>query len=387
MRVLLTSTPGAGHLGPLFPFAFALRRAGHEVLLAAPVSAQSRVEKAGLAYLSFADPLEHHLVPHWEAARVAGPEEANDIVVRQIFGGVRARAALSGVELAIDAWRPHVVLRESCEFAGAVAAESREIPHARVGVGLAQTEDYVIRTAAPMVDELRAWAGLEPDPEGRKLAETPYFTLTPPALEAPGGPLPERILRFHDAAARPHPAPDPDAQPLVYVTFGTVAASLGLFPGFYRSVIEALAGLPVRIVMTVGDAADEAELGSLPANVSAKRWIPQAAILAKARAMVGHGGFGTTTGALLAGVPQVVVPLFADQPYNAARVEGLGVGLVATPEDPSSIRTALERVLAEPSFRRVAARVARESFALPPIDAVESSLLELIASARERRAA
>ena len=86
-------------------------------------------------------------------------------------------------------------------------------------------------------------------------------------------------------------------------------------------------------------------------------------------------------------MPQVVVPLFADQPYNAARVEGLGVGLVATPEDPGSIRTALERVLAEPSFRRVAAQVARESFALLPIDAVESSLLELIASARERRAA
>ena len=36
---------------------------------------------------------------------------------------------------------------------------------------------------------------------------------------------------------------------------------------------------------------------------------------------------------------------------------------------------------------RTQERVARESFALPPIDAVESSLLELIASARERRAA
>ena len=218
-----------------------------------------------------------------------------------------------------------------------------------------------------MVDELRAWAGLEPDPEGRKLAETPYFTLTPPALEAPGGPLPERILRFHDAAARPHPAPDPDAQPLVYVTFGTVAASLGLFPGFYRSVIEALAGLPVRIVMTVGDAADEAELGSLPANVSAKRWIPQAEILSKASAMVGHGGFGTTTGALLAGVPQVVVPLFADQPYNAARVEGLGVGLVATPEDPGSIRTAARararRAVVPPRRGAGGARVVR-----PPAD-------------------
>jgi UDP:flavonoid glycosyltransferase YjiC (YdhE family) len=382
MRVLLTSTPGAGHLGPLFPFAFALRRAGHEVLLAAPVSAQPRVERAGLAYLSFADPLDDHLLPHWEAARTAAPEEANGIVVGQIFGGARARAALPGVELAMDAWRPHVVLRETCEFAGAIAAEAREVPHARVAIGLAQTEDYVIRTAAPGLDELRAWVGLEPDPEGRRLREAPYLTLTPPALEAPGGPLPERVLRFHDAGARPHPAPDPDAPPLVYVTFGTVAAALGLFPGFYRSVIEALAGLPVRIVMTVGDAADEAELGSLPANVSAQRWIPQAGILAKASAMVGHGGFGTTTGALLAGVPQVVVPLFADQPYNAALVAELGAGLVADPEEPGTIREALVRVLAEPSFRGVAARVARESFALPPIDAVSSSLLELVELAR-----
>src|SRR6476469_9701805 len=142
MRVLMTSTPGAGHLGPLFPFAFALRRAGHEVLLAAPVSAQARAERAGLAYLSFADPLERHLVPYWEAARAADQEEAHEIVIGQIFGGVRARAALSGIEIAMDAWRPDVVLRESCEFVGAIAAEAREIPHARIGVGLALTESF-----------------------------------------------------------------------------------------------------------------------------------------------------------------------------------------------------------------------------------------------------
>src|SRR5215207_1775440 len=109
MRVLLTSTPGAGHIGPLVPFAQAIRRTGHEVLVAAPVSAQARLERAGLAYLSFADPLQRDLDPVW--ARVAGatPEGANEIVIREIFAGVRARAALSGVELAIDAWRPHVV--------------------------------------------------------------------------------------------------------------------------------------------------------------------------------------------------------------------------------------------------------------------------------------
>ena len=81
--------------------------------------------------------------------------------------------------------------------------------------------------------------------------------------------------------------------------------------------------------MTVGETADPAALGPLPAHVRAERWIPQAEVFAEADAMVGHGGFGTTMGALLAGVPQVVVPLFADQPYNAARVADLGAGLAA----------------------------------------------------------
>ena len=387
MRILFTSTPGAGHLGPLFPFAHALRRGGHEVLVAAPVSAQARVERAGLAYLSYADPLERDLSPHWERARAAGVDEANEIVIGQLYGGVRARAALPGVELAMDAWRPHVVVRESCELAGAIAAEARDIPVARVGIGLALTEDLVIRTAAPVLDELRAWAGLESDPEGRRLEEAPYLTLTPPSLDPPDAPTPSRTLRFHDAPLRPHSVRDPGEPPLVYVTFGTVAPTLGLFPELYRGVIDALADLRLRLVMTVGDAADPAELGPLPDNVRVERWIPQAEILGRASAIVGHGGFGTTLGALLASVPQVVVPMFADQPANARRIADLGAGLEADASRPESIRAAVQRVLAEGSYRATAAAVAREAFTLPPIESAESALRELVVAAKERRAA
>ena len=388
MRVLFTSTPGSGHLGPLFPFAHALRRAGHDVLVAAPFSAQARVERAGLPYLSFADPLPRDLDPHWEAVRAAPDgERANEIVLGQIFGGVRARSALPGVGLAIDAWRPHVVVRETCEFAGAVAAEARGLPHARIGIGLARTDDLAIRTAAPVLEPLRAAAGLEPDPAGRTLDAAPYLTLTPPSFEAPDLTLAARTLRFHDAAPRPHSVQDPAEPPLVYVTFGTVAPTLDLFPSLYRATIDALADLRLRLVVTVGEAADPAELGPLPANVRVERWIPQHEILARASAMVGHGGAGTTLGALLAGIPQVVVPLFADQPYNAERITALGAGLHASAQDPQSIRAAVRRVLAEGSFRAAAGAVAREAFSLPPIESAASALLELVQTAKERRAA
>jgi UDP:flavonoid glycosyltransferase YjiC (YdhE family) len=384
MRVLLASTAGAGHFGPLVPFAHALRRAGHEILVAAPISAQPRVERAGLPSISFADPLERDLAPVRERLRAATPDEANEIVLSETFGRVRSRAALPGVELAMDAWRPHVVLRDSCEFASAVAAEARELPVARVGPWLLAMEALALRLASPAVDELRWWAGLDPDPDGARLAASPYLTLTPPSVELPGGSEPAHTLRFHAPPPPLRAVRSADTPPLVYLTFGTVAAGLGYFPWLYRTVIDALADLPIRLLVTVGDAADPAALGWLPAHVRVERWIPQAEVFTEADVMVGHGGFGTTLGALLAGLPQVVVPLFADQPYNAQRIAAVGAGLAT---DPAGVREAVERVLAEPGFRAAAGRVALEAQALASIDEAPAALEALVSRERTSKAA
>ncbi|MFC6091119.1 glycosyltransferase [Saccharothrix lopnurensis] len=51
------------------------------------------------------------------------------------------------------------------------------------------------------------------------------------------------------------------------------------------------------------------------------------ALFGRVAAVVHHGGAGTTTTAARAGVPQVVVPQAADQPYWASRVAELGIGV------------------------------------------------------------
>ena len=69
-----------------------------------------------------------------------------------------------------------------------------------------------------------------------------------------------------------------------------------------------------------------------------------------ASAMVGHGGFGTTMSALAAGVPQVVVPLFAfDQEVNATRIAevGAGIRLDGRQEATERLADAVSRVLAD----------------------------------------
>ena len=70
---------------------------------------------------------------------------------------------------------------------------------------------------------------------------------------------------------------------------------------------------------------------ALPECVRHHEFVPLSKVLPRARAIVHHGGVGTIALALAAGTPQLVVPLFDDQPDNAARVQRLGVGFQLAP--------------------------------------------------------
>lgn len=67
--------------------------------------------------------------------------------------------------------------------------------------------------------------------------------------------------------------------------------------------------------------------GNLPPSIFVASYAPFSKLLPRAAAMVHHGGIGTTSQCLAAGIPQLVVFMALDQPDNAARVKRLGVGL------------------------------------------------------------
>ncbi|WP_410617057.1 nucleotide disphospho-sugar-binding domain-containing protein [Amycolatopsis sp. lyj-109] len=80
------------------------------------------------------------------------------------------------------------------------------------------------------------------------------------------------------------------------------------------------------------------------------------ALLAASDVFVTHAGFSSVREALSAGVPMVAVPLFADQPANARRIEELGAGVPvdAVGLTADGLAAAVERVLGEPAFRSAA---------------------------------
>ena len=376
MRVLFASTRGAGHFNPLVPFIDAARRIGHEVLVAGPSALRPVIERTDYPFHECADPAEADIRPVWERVQTVSPDEANVLVVREIFARYDAAALLPGLRDAIEAFRPGLVVRETAEYGSAVAADLAGILHARVGIGLAMFEELARAIAAETVSELRTSVGLDADPTGERLRSAPYLTFFPASLEAPEEPKPPHIHRFRHATT-PTPKPLPDwwdgrDEPLVYVTFGSVAGALPGGASAYAAALEALDGLPVRALLTLG-AADAGSLRPVPSNVHVETWVPQHDVLAHAEAVVCHGGSGSTIGALEAGRPLVVVPLFADQPGNAKRVEDVGAGL-SVAATPAAIRDGLQVVLDEPSYRAAAERLATEMRRQSPVDEAYASL-------------
>jgi UDP:flavonoid glycosyltransferase YjiC (YdhE family) len=335
------------------------------------------IAAAGLDHHPIPDPPEEGRDAIFARARTLEPDAANEVVLRDLFVRLDTRAAYPHMLAAIERLEPDVMLYDISDFAAGLAAEAAGLP--RVSVSITQAI-HLQKLSGPMadaLDEVRAEVGLAPDPQLERLAETPSFSLIPMALEEPETPGIDHILRFRAEAPAARPLPDwwaNDEWPLVYLTFGSVLPTMDLFPGVYRAAIDALAALPVRVLVTIGRDRDPAELGPVAPNVHVARWIPQADVLPHAAAMVHHGGSGTVTGALAAGVPSVIVPFFADQTHNARRVTDLGAGLELAHEDMVRLPDAVRALLADSTYREAAGRVAAEMRALPTVDTATAIL-------------
>ncbi|MFD8380973.1 macrolide family glycosyltransferase [Streptomyces sp. NPDC059679] len=143
--------------------------------------------------------------------------------------------------------------------------------------------------------------------------------------------------------------------PVLYASLGTV---FNADPRLLRTFATSLAPLGGTVIVSTGQT-DPAALGPLPANVLARRSVPQLEVLARAAIFVTHGGMNSANEALYAGVPLLVVPQGADQPIVARRVAELGAGLSIRTEDVTedSVRALARRLLGDPRFRAAATTV------------------------------
>ena len=386
MRILLSACPLYGHVNPVLALAVAAREAGHDVVVATGPELVPHVARAGVEAWAVGSVPPPAAVagaePDWLAWFVTSARErAADLVPRA------AR------------WRPGLVVAEETDLAGMVAATAGGARLAVHGLGIMPAPAVLDACVAAVADLHRQWA--LPFDSGAFRAAT-YLEVWPAAMRPAGarpwpGATPLRPAVAGDPTAGRRTASGGwlsralDGLPYadtVHLTLGTV------FHGdrpVLAAALDGLRELPVNVVVAVGPGADPASLGEQPAHVLVAPYLPYPELLPRCRAVVSQGGAGVLLAGLAHGLPQLAVPLGADQARNAAACRDAGAGLVLEPPEVAAeslagaVAGAVARLLGEASFAASAREVAAALAAMPAAGPVVAELARQADSVAARR--
>ncbi|GAA2740969.1 glycosyltransferase [Terrabacter aerolatus] len=367
MRILLLGMGSRGDVQPLVALGQRLRRIGYAVSLAAPADLGHVVAGAGLDFQPLSFDLERPLREGLgrDSLRGSARTQVREArLMRQVMAGT-AEALAADVARLVDAADAVVSGALTFDLVDALLAPGGSSgrgrpskPHLYAVFAPVWPSAHGPSVALALRPRATSWAnGAWSTLAGRVALD--LFRPAGDLVRARGG-LPRRRFRHYTAAAEGTPtllaastsvvppaadwppalrqtgywfrddAPTPmdsrveaflaAGEPPVFVGFGSMPTPDPA--GVSRDVADVLGRLGVRGVVSEGLAGLRAApspglLGVGPA--------PHEALFPRCAVVVHHGGAGTTAAAVRAGVPQVVVPHAADQPYWGRRLADLGV--------------------------------------------------------------
>ncbi|GAA2331583.1 oleandomycin glycosyltransferase [Streptomyces kunmingensis] len=357
-----------GHVNPTLPVVAELARRGHTVTYHTSPAFRAEIEAAGATV---------HLYPGGDQPL---PEPLMPLTLMEALARTAVRL-LPAVLADLRGIGPDLIVHDSACPWGAVAARELGVPAASSYTTFAYNRHVPSPTGASL--DLLAAATARPrtllNHLRRRLELSRRFDARGvPSLDLGNTREPLNLVytsrAFQPAAqdldgsyrfvgpslgARPKDPSFPAGmlrEPVLYASLGTV---FDADPRLLRCFAAALAPLGGTVVVSTGHT-DPAALGPLPANVIARRSVPQTEVLDRAALFVTHGGMNSVNEALYAGVPLLVVPQGADQPLVARRVRELGAGLSLRTREVTeeSVRALARRLLGEARFREAAATLA-----------------------------
>lgn len=394
MRVLVSSWGWRSHFYPLVPLAWALRSAGHEVLVASQPSMTEVIVGAGLPAVAVGADLDFAAVFRGQIGRVAtrAERERGDLAAASVQpavtsdgGVVRFAAGMVGDLVAFGReFRPDLVVFEPQNLAAAVTAAALGVPGVRQLWGPDETTQLDLDRAT-VLGPLAAQAGVAL--ADIRLGGDLLLDPCPPGLQVrlAGPSQPVRFVPYNGPTVLPDWLRSLPERPRVCLTWGTMMASLGIDSALdLAAVVAEVASLDIELVLALHPA-QHAGLGELGDNVRLARTpLALQLVLPSCQAVVHQGGAGSMMTALAAGVAQVVVPLVSDQHFNAERLVAVGAGL-SVPDvaaRPADVRRLVAELLGGAREHVRAAELADQIRAMPAPSQVVDVLERLCSTTR-----
>lgn len=181
----------------------------------------------------------------------------------------------------------------------------------------------------------------------------------------------------------PQPVPEPSDSPHVLVSLSTTYYSGQLKA--LQSILDALADLPVRAVVTTGPAIDPGRLCP-PANARLHRHLPHDEVMPGVSLVICHGGHATTMRALAHNRPALIMPMhpMLDQPMIGEAVKEQGAAaILPKTASPEQIREAIKPLLSDGPHRNAAGQLGAKIRAHDSAATAASHLATLLPTARK----
>lgn len=359
MKILLTPIGSHGDVHPFVGLGLELKRRGHRVVVITNPHFQKLIERAGFEFVPLGVEEDYHNA-------LANPDVWHPRRGFTLFLGYLVTLLRPLYQLVAEHYVPGeaVLVQPPTSMGARIAQEKLGIPAATIHLGPAGLRSLADPAVLPGV-WLPSWA---PNFMRRMVYWCGDRFMIAPVIDAPlnafraevGLPpvhrpfaewwnSPQRILALFPDWFAPMPADWPAhtrlcgfplfdergmaelpaeleaflqaGEPPVIFTPGS-AMRHGL--PFFQAAVDACKRLNRRgLLLTVH--ADHVP-ANLPSTIRHFTYIPFSQVFPRSAAVVHHGGIGTTSQALAAGIPQLIMPMGFDQPDNAARLELLGVG-------------------------------------------------------------
>ena len=425
-RILVATVPDIGHINPIVPLARELVARGHEVRWYIGMKHAARIEATGGRFVGFTlardyDDLQIEREFPGRSA-LAGLDQLRFDLMRIFIDP--APGQFADIQAIADVWKPDVIVADPTMVGAGFVHERLDIPLAIVsvlpcvlrsrdtapfGLGLPPSSSIAGRVRNALLNQLiehvvfrgvqahwqrtRAQVDLA---RGEFLFDAPrrisrFLLPTVPGFEYPRSDLPDNVdfigILPVDAplgVERPGWFDELDgSRPVVHVSQGTIANAK---PELFAPTIEGLASDDVLVVVaTGGRPRGELGLAQVADNVRVASMLPYADLLPRTSVMVTNGGYGGVQIALSHGVPIVVAGTTEDKPEVAARVAWSGAGINLRTSTPSaeSVRNAVRDVLARPTYRRHAERLAQEYARYDAVERGTASIEKLVGTHRK----
>lgn len=369
MRAIVSSFGSAGDVRPLLGVAWALQRAGHEVVcLLDPAWCERAERMLGVNTVPFG--------VSWDASEIARRPEWLDLKrgsVRMLRELVIPRTGdLVEVARRVCAdLKPDVIIGHHISFGLPWVADEAGVPWVMCAVapsswpsvddpnlypGMPDRESYprwtirlgaavagrvIDRAIDPAINSVRRELGL---PKQKRTMLCGQFSsvrnlglwsahFRAPAGDDPSGAVITGFPRLPEDLSLPEDllvsiaAAKSAGQPVGVWTLGTTAVHRGA--ALRDAFIDASRKRDICPIVLTGDETLSEALRSR--GVSSHAYLPHEAILPRVDFAAHHAGIGSSASALRAGIPSIAIPFTHDQPDNARRLRRLGVAKVLKP--------------------------------------------------------